>query len=405
MKETQARTGRPRFPRTVSAVVDWQVLAACAATAAFVGIAAGLIPAAGLFRSNLSERLNQASRRASAGAGVRRLSSGLVVVQVAAAAVLLVASALLLRSFHRATTIDVGFDARDMYTGRIAIPPAYRSAKTSGAFLERLLRTLRELPGVTEAALSTSVPGGAPQPIAPVWLPDHPPAPGETLPGVSLVAVSQDYLATMRLRLVAGSWFERLDAEAREKPNAPMAGPHLRGFVVDRALAERYLPGRDPIGTRLAIGGLRNDEIPPIVIGVVETVPHAGIEERSPLPVIYGSTFSHIPGAIYVLAYDVAQRRRELGIRAAIGATPSVLLRMVLSQGLARALAGTLLGTLAAVGVSKLIASLLFDVRPDDITSYLASAALLLATAALASAVPARRAALADPVTALRSNY
>jgi putative ABC transport system permease protein len=421
-----------------------------------------LIPIVHLLRTNLTELIHRSSRGASAGRGVRSLSSLLVIGQVAVALVLLTGAGLLIHGFIKALNVDPGFDPRGVVGAGITLPAAHRgSDEAARAVQDRILQALEEIPGVTASTLSYSTPFKGGVGINALTLAEDPLPPGSPQPGAYRVTVTPGYFDTMKLRLVEGRFFERGDLA----PGPPR-------YVVDETFAKKFFPNRSAIGGRFVFGRPpEKDSDWPTVIGVVRDVPHNGVEEKSGNPFIYqllqgrpggfgvyvrserpvGDTVSAMRakireidptitmldgraleaamdesydtrravmllmaafaaialflsalGIFGVLAYDVSQRTREIGIRGAIGATRGQVIELIMKQGLRKAVIGLVVGLVGAWLVSRTMTSLLFQVTPNDPIVYASVSMLLLLVAALASYLPARRAARIDPMVALR---
>lgn len=451
------------LPEALAATIDLRVLGFAVVLSLVVGVLIGLIPVFHVLRTNLAEVIQRGSRGASSGRGVRALSSALVVAQVAVALVLLTGAGLLIRSFAKALEVNPGFDPQHVVTGRIALPQAHRASdEATNAIRERLLQSLREIPGVDSVALSLATPFEGGLPINAFTLENDVLPPGSPQPGAFRVYVTPDYLQTLGLKLVEGRFFEEGDR-----------GPNRRVYVVDESFAKKFFPGRSAIGGRFTFGNRpAKDADWPSIIGVVKDVPHNGVEEKSGNPFIYqlmpgskppGVTLflrSNRPAAdvvaalrakvreidpaialfdtgamtqvvdssydnrravmlllvafaglalflsalgIYgVLAYDVSQRTREIGVRGAIGASHGEIIALILKQGLWKTGFGIGLGLIGAVLLSRSMTSLLFGVTPTEPLVYAAVALVLVVVALLASYLPARRAAKIDPLVALR---
>lgn len=453
------------LPQSLPATLDLRVVGFAIGLTAAVGVLIGFIPVLHVLRTNLAEVIQRGTRGASAGRGVRLLSSTLVVAQVAFALVLLTGAGLLIHSFSRALQVDTGLRAEGVVTGGIAIPQSHRASDEAAQNLQqRLLQSLREIPGVSSVALGFATPFQGGLPINAFTLAEDTLPPGSPQPGAFRVIVSPGYFETLGLTLLEGRFYEEADRD-----------PTRRVFVVDESFAQKFFPGRSALGGRFSFGGRPdNDADWPTIIGVVRDVPHNGVEEKSGNPFIYqvmqggrpgrltlflrtdrptadavaalreklraidpaiplldtGSLASAIGASfdnrravmlllvafaglalflsalgIYgVLAYDVAQRTREIGIRSAIGASREQVLGLILKQGLWKSCLGVGLGLAGAAALSHTMTSLLFDVKPTDPLVYLAVSLTLIAAALLASYLPARRAARIDPLLALRDD-
>ncbi len=451
------------LPQSLPASLDLPVLAFAIGLSLTVGVLIGLIPVWHILRTNLAAVIGGGSRGASSGRGVRLLSSVLVIAQVAVALVLLTGAGLLLHSFSRALQVDPGLRVEGVVTGRIALPSSYRASPEAGQGIrDRLLQSLREIPGVESVSLSFATPFQGGLPINAFSLFEDNLPPGAPQPSAFRVIVSTDYADTLGLQLVEGRFYEEADLD-----------PDRNVFVVDQSFARKYFPGRSALGGRFTFGGRPDDDADwPTIIGVVRDVPHNGVEEKSGNPFIYqllqrgqpggltlflrtdrpiadtvaamrakiqaidpaipvfdtgaladavGASFDNRRaimlltvafaglalflsslGIYGVLAYDVSQRTREIGIRSAVGASREQVLGLILKQGLIKAGIGVAIGLVGAFLLSRTMTSLLFGVTPTDPLVYGGVSLVLVVVALLASYFPAHRAARIDPLVALR---
>lgn len=451
------------LPRSMPAAIDLRVLGFAVVLSVLVGMLIGLIPVWHTLRTNLAEVIQRSSRSASSGRGVRALSGFLVVAQVSVALVLLTGAGLLIHSFVRALDVNPGFDPGRVVTASVALPRSLRSTDEAAAQIrQRLIDTMREIPGVDSSALAFTRPFEGGLPINAFTLENDTLPPGAPQPGAFRVVVSPGYLETLGLKLIEGRFYEEADL-----------APGRRHFVVDQSFARKFFPKGSAVGGRFSFGGRpEKPEDWPTIIGVVADVPHNGVEEKSGNPFIYQVMQGGRPGGltlfmrtmrpagdvvatlrekvraidptitlfdagpmaavvdtsynnrravmlllvafaalalflsalgIYgVLAYDVSQRTREIGVRGAIGASHGQIVGLILKQGLWKAGLGVLIGLVGAALLSRYMTSLLFQVKATDPLVYVAVSLVLIAVALLSSWLPARRAAKIDPLVALR---
>lgn len=444
--------------------LDGSVLAFTAGVSVAVALLIGTLPIFHILRTNLTELIQSSSRGSSGSTGVRALSTGLIVGQVAIALMLLTCAGLLIHSFMKATAINPGFDPKGLVTGRIAIPLAHRASDDAGRTLQqRVQQALLEIPGVTSAAAGIAVPFQGNIPVNAFTLFEDTLPPGSPQPGSNRVIVSPEYFATLKLTLVEGRFLTAADAA----PNAPPV------FVVDEDFAKKFFAGKSALDGRFSFGGRPQGDAPwPRIVGVVRNVPHRGIEEslggspyvyhtlgarnggltlflrtdraapdvinemraklrgidpaialfdtgsvqqfidasfteRRALMLLLGAfaglaLFLSALGIYGVLAYDVSQRTREIGVRGAIGASPQAVVALIMRQGLWKTAVGLAIGLVGAVLVSGYLKAQLYELSPTDPRAYIAVSLLLLVVAALASYLPARRAAKINPIEALR---
>jgi len=451
------------LPASLPATMDLRVLGFAVGLALLVGVLIGLIPVFHTFRTNLAAIIQGGSRGSSSGAGLRALSSGLVVTQVAVALMLLTGAGLLIHSFAKALDVNPGIKARGVVTGSLALPRDLRANPDQATQTrERLLQAMQEIPGVESSALSFATPFKGGLPINAFGLENDTLPPGSPQPGAFRVAVSPGYFQTLGLTLLEGRFLEEADRTSKGGR-----------FVVDESFARKFFAGRSAVDGRFSFGGRPdNPEDWAMIVGVVKDVPHNGVEEKSGNPFVYQLVGGNGPGltvfmrttrpagdviatlrdklraidpriaffdtgemtkvldssydnrravmlllatfaglalflsslGIYsVLAYDVSQRTREIGIRGAVGASYGQIVGLILKQGLWKTGIGIVLGLVGTALLSRFMTSLLFETKPTDPVAYIVVSILLLGVGLLASYLPARRAARIDPLVALRS--
>jgi putative ABC transport system permease protein len=431
------------------------------ALALIVGIAFGLIPATHGSRSDLAEAMRgdeAVPPRNNRGLKIRGREV-LVIAQVALAFTLVVAAALLGRSVGRLMSIRPGFDPRGVLTARIAVPSSAVNADSAPMFYQELVHRLSALPGVTSVALSDCPPlSGGCSATFPSYLDRAAPSGGMPLVGVHwatptffqtlgvplqrgrvfnaldragmprVIVVSETMANQLwpgqdpigkRVRIGQGGFndgaevigvvgdmrFGAIDSVPRADVFIPVAQSPRRGLVL---LIRSSLPPSTLVGPvraevaavapRLPLYDIRTmDER----IGVSVARPRFGAE----MLVLFGTLALLLAGVgIYgLLAFVVARRTREIGIRMALGAEAATVVRMVLHRGVALVLAGLVCGTAIAMGMTRLLASLLYDAPAIDFAAYVAAMTVFLAMAGIACWVPAHRAASVDPVIAFRT--
>ena len=452
------------LPQALPATLDLRVLGFAVGLTLVVGLLIGLVPVIHILRTNLAEVIQRSSRGASSGRGVRALSSFLVVTQIAVALVLLTGAGLLIHSFANALKVDPGFNPEQVVTGRIAIPAAHRASdEAANKFRDRLLLALREIPGVTSVALASATPFQGGLPINAFTLEQDTLPPGSPQPGAFRVVVTPGYLQTLGLTLVEGRFYEERDLAPNQHlfvvdqsfakkffPNRSAVGgrftfgnrpdkdadwPVIIGVVKDiphNGVEEKsgnpfiyqlLPPGARPGGMTLFLRSERpaGDLVAAMREKVRAIDPKVFLFDTGPLAKVVNSSFDSrravmlllvvfaglalflsALGIYGVLAYDVSQRTREIGVRGAIGASREQVIGLILRQGLWKAGIGIVVGLIGAVLLSRYITTLLFGVKPTDPMVYVAVSAVLLLVALLASYLPARRAAAIDPLVALR---
>lgn len=443
--------------------LDGRVVAAIACAALGIAFVLGMAPFLLLWRSGLG---GGASRTASSSRAIRALSGSLVVVQVAVAFVLLVGAGLLIRSFANVVAVSPGFDAAHVVQGRVALPHAYDQPADNAAVRRRILEKLREIPGVESVAAVANFGVGPastfrPQPFS---LHSAAAALSGSQPLVIANPVSAGFFETMGIHLVEGRLFSLADEMGAETGVIVEQGFAGRYFPGRSAVGEELAFGTGPfpngfkwpriigVVTRANLVGLEaRDGLPFVYTALAAQQPSSGFSllVRSPRPAgdllagmraklrevdptlpLYGEgtlqatlddllmgrrgimlllgVFSGLAvllagiGLYGVLAYDVSQRTREIGIRAALGASPRGITLLILRQGLWKSALGLGAGLIGAVLLTRYVQALLFDVKSGDPLAFAAVPLLLLLVAALASWLPARRAARVDAIVALR---
>ena len=435
--------------------LDGRVLFFTAAVSLGSGIVFGLFPALQLAGRDFDRTLKE-SGRGVVGSKAQRTRSALVVTEIALAAVLLLGAGLLIRSFDRLLSVSHGFEPDGLLTARLNLPvarypePASRTAAV-GAVLERV----RALPGAAAAGVVSRLPlnqGASRRGVDVEGIPDLNFSPDYQV-------VSAGYFRAMGIPIVRGRAFDGRDAATG--PGAIIVSGSLarRLFPGTEAIGRRMKVGLgDDWSSIVGISGevrqhrLEDTSVPtvyvpysqdpwPVMTVVVRTSvppetaaaaldravrsvdPEQAISNVRPMRQVISESVSAqrlrmlllglfaflalvlaCIGLYGVMAYSVAQRAREIGIRMALGAAPARVLRLVVGQGLRLALVGLAAGLVLSLLFGRLMASLLFEVRPTDAATFAAISILLSAVAFLASYVPAWRATRVDPAVVLRGD-
>jgi putative ABC transport system permease protein len=451
------------LPQSLPAALDWRVLGFAVALALVIGLIIGIIPVFHILRTNLASVIQSSSRSASSSRGVRALSGVLVVAQVGVALMLLTGAGLLIRSFAEALKVDTGLDASKVVTARVALTRQYRASDdAANKIRERLMQAMREIPGVTSVALAASTPFQGGLPINAFTLENDTLPPGAPQPGAFRVLVTPGYLQTLGLKLVEGRFYEEADMSPTRRvfvvdqsfarkffPNGSAVGGHFSfggrpakpedwptiiGVVKDvphngveeksgNPFVYQVVQGGRPGGFTLflrtdrpagdAVSALRakvreiDSALPLFEAGGLEEAVDSSFDNRRAVMLLLAAfaglaLFLSALGIYGVLAYDVSQRRREIGVRGAIGASRGQIAGLILRQGLWKGGIGVVLGLIGAAILSRSMTTLLFNVRPTDPAVYAAVSVALIAVALLASYLPARRASRIDPLIALR---
>jgi macrolide transport system ATP-binding/permease protein len=435
--------------------IDWRVLALSAGVCLIATLLLGLVPAMQTRDLDLAGAL-KAESAGVVGRGRRAwVRSGLVVMQVSLSFVLLVGAGLLLQSLQRIRNTSPGFSTHEVLETTVNLVQAGYDARRAQNFQDELLDHVKALSGVESAAFARMTPlSYGSFSSAPIAVDGYQPPPEEQ-PIVQYNEVGPDYFATMGIPLVSGREFNRADDEKS-----------VLVAIVNETMAAKYWRGRNPVGERVQVKGrwmqvvgvskdskyqsvretpkpffyvplrqnfargpglnIRTRLSPEAMTAALTREVHAldrnlalfeviTLQEqvdRSTSPQLVAVTLVGVLGGLAlllaaiglygVMSYAVSQSTRELGLRMALGATPSHLLRLVMSRGLALTAAGIVAGTVAALASTRLLGYLLYNVSPRDPLSF-GSAFLVITIASLAACfLPAWRATRTDPLQALR---
>jgi predicted permease len=449
-RESLARAGEIR--------VDAAVLEFTAAISVLAGLIFGLAPALAASRPDLNSILRSEGRGTTGGRRGKWFRALLVVSQVALSTVLLIGAGLLARSFLELRSQQPGFDPSHLLTMNIALPPArYAKGAPMVAFYEELLRQVRTLPGVRTATVCSAMPLN-PSRVSPALPEGQPMVALAERPLFNIQTFEPGYVDTMRVQLRAGREFSaRDDAQApkvvmvnetlarRFWPDENPVGKHIVvgrgplpsevvgviGDVRNAGLAadvspEIYLPfaqlpwasmnlvvrtAGDPHGflgaVRRQVFAIDKDQPVTAVATMEEVLEKAAVQPRFTTWLLSALAAMALVLAVVgihgAIAYSVAERMPEMGVRMALGANGADIIWLVLRQGLALALSGTALGLAVSLALGRLLESQLYRVSATDPLTFAGCALVFAAVAALASYLPARRAVAADPMAALRA--
>ena len=443
---------------------DLPVLGFTFGIASLTAVLFGLWPAWQTSRADVQTALKTGSAAAGDSPSAKRVRDWLVIGEIALTLTLLVAAGLVLKSFSRMQTLQLGYEPRNLFTARLELPwRTYSSREKIGRFTKALLDKVGTLAGIQSAGI------GSNSPLMGGWQTGFyregsaPPLPSQ-MPDADLEVITGDYFATFKVPLLRGRTFNERDT--KDSP---------RVIIIDQAMAEQYFPGEDPIGKRLSVDAGNDEEgwVMSEIVGVVAPMRFHAIDEMAPLPVIYCSmaqaqrtsldifvrsnlgdvtlaksirevvnsvdpslpVFDARPmsqriretwgtqrllsflfsifaalalalatiGLYGLLAYTTLKRVREIGIRLALGARPDQIRKLVLSHGMQLLSIGTAIGLVTALALSRALQGVLYEARGIDSRIYLGVGLLLFVATFLASWIPARRASRVDPIIALRS--
>ncbi|HEV8337150.1 MAG TPA: ABC transporter permease [Candidatus Polarisedimenticolia bacterium] len=450
--------GAGHLPRNSEIRLDGGVLAVTGGLALFTGLIFGMAPALYASRTDLNEVLRDAGPGSIGGPRGLRIRALLVVAEVALAVVLLIGAGLLMRSFVRLLAVDIGFRPGNLLSAKIDLAPSkYAQPAQRREFYRRLSDDLGSLPGALSVGAAETLPLGetTPQTLAAVPGLAVPP-PGERAV-VPFNTVTPGYFRTLGIPLRKGRGFREDEddtapitvviSESFARRFFPDADPIGRHVVLGKSSVEReivgivgdvrldgletvnaetfYLSANQRTISSLAVvirtageprslmGAVRRrmrdiDPDQPVAnLRTMEEVIGGSMAGRRYILILAG-LFASLAlalaalGIYSVTAYSVSQRTPEIGLRIALGARPVDVLRLVMTRVLALTLAGVGLGLAAALGVTRLLSSLLFGVTTGDPLTFAAIPLLLSAVSVVASCLPALRAIRIDPLTALR---
>ena len=438
--------------------LDLTTLAYTLAVALFCGALFGLAPAfegAGL---DVNRALKEASGQASASRRGARLRRAFVVGEIAMAVVVLISTVLLVESFAHMVFGNLGFQPKNVQATQLVVPPTkYKTDAQVRTFYDQVMARVRALPEVVSAGATVYLPFGESNQTLVIHVVGRPPEdPGEVI-GANYTAITPDYLSTMQIPLLRGRWIEPSDASgaqnvilinetlarqqfSKEDPlghQLDVGDRHtiytIVGVVQDvkqSTLSERprrqiyasaaqfpspYMgivarSARPAPALAAAIRGAVWSVDPDQPVSAVRPLDDMITERNTPNRILaqivgFFGLLALLLGAlgIYALmAQSVAQRTHEIGIRMALGSTSGAVLRLIVGQGLRLTLAGIAVGLLAAAGVTRGLASMLYEVKASDPLTFVAVAAFFAFVALAACYIPARRGARVDPMVALR---
>ena len=445
------------IPRLEAITLDGTVLTFTFGVAIATGLLFGLAPALRAAQVDLNTSLKAGGRNAQGEGGFgnsrRRLRSLLVVAEVAISLVLLVGAGLLVRSFVRLQAVSPGFEPEGVISMRVG-PPArpFANREAAMAFYGPLSDALAAVPGVTMRGAVSSLPFTSSVGWGSINVEGWTPQPGQELQ-VDQRGATADYFRTMGIQLVKGRFFNASDM--------PTAAEQV--VVIDEKFAQRFWPAGDAIGKHVWFDPARKLTIvgvvgtvkqygldvdgrlvvyrpgfwsgyqvartsgdpaavgremvrkireadPTITVFDVQTMSSrmsASLARQRFSTIMLGAFAAFalilaVVGVYGVMSHLVTQGAHDIGVRMALGAERRSILLMVLRQGMELTIAGSILGLIGAVALTRVMATLLYGVSATDLATFIAVPAILIATAMIASSIPALRATRVDPVVALR---
>ncbi len=454
--------GSVNIPRLDQVRVDSGVLFFSLSVSILVGVLAGIVPAMESAGCEAREAL-QSAGRGTIGTGRGKLRTALVVVEIAMAFILAISTGLLVRSLGRIAGVHPGFEVEHLHTAAFnLIGQKYQKPQESLQFEVAYLNRIRQVPGIENAAMVSTLPLGGGFDRRGFHIKDRVLAGTAEAPDVDAYYVTPGYLDTMRIPILKGRGFS--EADGAVAASAPVA-------VISESAAKHIWPGENPLGKAIQLGGREENKPWAIIVGIVGDVRQTGLdagmtadayllENQSPsgggslvvrssldsaqvsraleeqaaaldknTPVYDEATMEKrisvslaqrrfiaalvggfcglamvlaCLGIYGVMSYVVSQRSNEIGVRMAIGAQSRQILGMVMREGTRMVLVGGLVGLAGAIGLGRFLKSQLFEISLTDPLTYVLVGSFLAAAAFMACAVPALRATRVDPMVALR---
>ena len=449
------------LPRVKEGTTDWRVLGFTLAVSVLTGILFGLFPALATSKTNLTETLKEGGRGAS-GASRQRLRGLLVVAEVALSLVLLVSAGLLVKSFLRLSSVDVGFKPTNVLSMQLSLTQAaYKDPRQRANFYNQLIGRIESLPGVQAAGAVSELPLSGQENDTFFNIEGKPAAAfGSTENDANIRGISPAYFQALGVQLIKGRFFDGHDSLDSQKV-----------AIVNENFVKRYLPGEEALGKHLIID-FGPEPFNAEIVGVVGGIRHSSLAQTEPSPEMYVSVLQapsfgtnlvvraagdptqltaairsevqsldkdlpifnvktmeqHISesaaqprfrtlllgifacvalllasiGIYGVISYSVTQRTHEIGLRVALGARTADVLKLVVWQGMKLALVGIVVGVAVAFLVTRVMSSFLFGVSATDPLTFAGVSLVLAVVSFLACYIPARRATKVDPMVALR---
>jgi putative ABC transport system permease protein len=442
------------IPRLSEVTLNVPVLLYAATASLLSAVIFGLAPALQSLQRNLNEDLHESTRSVTSGRKVRRV---LVVTEIALALVLVSAAGLMVRSFLRLASVDIGFRAENVLTVRMALLPAQKDEYRAQTVREMLDR-IRTLPGVVADGAIGILPMEGTNSGTAYYRADRPDPAPNARPGGEVSIITPGYFEAMRVPMIRGRPFN-----ARDRSGSPDVA------ILNQSAARMLFPGENAVGKRVKVQWTNNDVVE--VVGVVADIRHNGVStppdpclfmpnDQQPFPytalvvrtignpaqlekaireqirlvdadqgiakieemqqmvadsiarprleatvlTLFGVIALALAsiGLYGLIAFSVAQRAREIGIRMALGASRAGVFRMILGDGLRLVLIGGIVGLAAIFGLTRFLRSLLYEIQPLDPATLTSVAGILVIVSLMACYVPARRAMQAGPAAVLR---
>ena len=457
-----ANSGKPYW---IVFSMDFTVFGYMAAVCLATGIIFGMAPALQVSKTNANEILKEGGRGTAGGPRARRMRSALVITELALTVVLLIGAGLMVRSFLKLYSLDLGVDADHLLTMRAELPAKkYESPDQRRQAFDAMMSRIAATPGVGAVAIADSIPMGGGSNFD-LEIEGKPTPPNTAAPRAIAISVTPDYFKTVDIPLLRGRPFDANDG-----------APGAESIVVNERFVTRFFPAEDPIGRRVKFVVPQSADSKPqlwrTIVGVSQTVRQGNPQALEPDAVIYrpyrqnpfssmtilvrtegeptaltsqirqavqladpdqavfnvrslnavlanvrwpfrvfGSMFAIFAlvalalsavGIYAVTSYAVTQRTPEIGVRMALGAQPKQVWWLVLRQGLIQLAIGLTLGLIAGVFLAGVLKSLVVQISFRDPVTFTVTAAVLALVMLAACLIPARRATQLDPIAALR---
>ncbi|HEX5883942.1 MAG TPA: ABC transporter permease [Pyrinomonadaceae bacterium] len=449
----------PFLPRSQEIRIDSRVLLFTLAVSILTSVVFGLIPSLQAGKTDVQETLKEGGNTMSAGSVGGWLRPILVVVEVAAAVVLLIGAGLMIRSILRIREVEPGLKPQNLLTAKLTLPrEKYKDAESAIRFHQQVIERVRNLPGVESAGLTSHLPIEERGYNGNISVEGKTYPPNES-PLVEFRAVSEDYFQSAGIPLLRGRLFSKRERDDTQpvivinetmakqiwpgedpigkrlgddskptvigvvgdvknygllnKPAPEMYAPYtLKNFWPDMRWNMRLLVRSTLDDASIAAAVRREvqavDPAQPIyAVQTMKLVIENTVRDKSLnttlLTVFAGvSLLLAVIGVYGIMSYTVAQHTREIGIRMALGARPSSILKLIMGRGLVLVGVGAAIGVFASLGLTRFIENMLFGVTPTDPLTFVAIVALLGLVALLACLIPAQRAMRVDPIVVLR---
>ncbi|HET6892743.1 MAG TPA: ABC transporter permease [Pyrinomonadaceae bacterium] len=453
-----------QLPRLAEVQINARVLMFTFVVSLVTGLLFSLVPTLSASQARVNYVLKSGNKGATSSRGLRLWRDGLIVAEVALSFVLVVGAGLMIRSFSKLLNVPPGFDPNNVLTGEIGLTrAAYENPEECARYVDQALARLRALPGVERAAFVAPMPFSGGDVGSDFLIEGRPkPEPGNK-PFANNRSITTEYFRAMKIPLLKGRYFNEQDRRGGTGaaivnqtfvqnyfPNEEVLGQVISniganqnegdpekwtivGVVADvhhksltkSANPEIYLPYQqnswtwgnffirttaDPTNVAAMFRNELRAVDPTVSITKVRPLSLA-ISETVAEPRFYTFLFSlfgviglllTMTGVYGLVSYSVAQRTQEIGIRMALGATGQSVLQLVVRQGILLAITGVTIGLAGSFALTKLIETLLFNVKPTDVTTFSAAGLVILGATFFASFIPARRATKVDPIVALR---